>query len=162
VLRDVPDLSSDVVAKTYREGQGGGLLGVKKRISLEKVYNVVVASGQGTGAAAVRAVVRDDDPDSATYTGAIGERTRFYSSPLLKTTSQCTRAATGLLHRKLGGAVTLEWDARVDPSLEGGEIIRVIRPRAKVSMRTILDAFPIPFDVSSPSRMAGRQRKQTG
>lgn len=155
-LRDVPDLSDDVTA-TYAEGQGGGLLSVKKRVSREDLYNIVVASGEGTGnTAPVRAIVRDEDPDSPTY-WRNGPKQRFYSSPLLKTTAQCQRAATGLLRKKLGAGEKLTLDVRMNPAHDAGDVIRVKRARSGIEARYILDAFPIPL-VGSRAECAARRR----
>lgn len=159
ILRETPSVNDDPVVAHYRLGQGTGLLGVKKRISLEKIFNVVVAAGQSTGATApVQAIVRDDDPDSATYTGAIGEITRWYTSPLLTTVAACRRAGQSLLNNNMGGTITLQFSALVNPAREAGDVLKIVDDNIGVSTGCIVDAFPIPFDVNTPSDAAARSR----
>lgn len=126
VIRPQP-LLTDTVVWDISSGRAGILVAKRDRQSREPVYNRVIATGERTdGTPPVRAAVSDIDPDSPTvYGGPFGRKPRFYSSPLLTTTEQCTTAATAILERARGAGAAVTLDAIVNPALDAGDVIRV-------------------------------------
>lgn len=126
VIRPQPQLTTNAVWE-IRSGRGGTLVSTQEKLTRERVYNRVVATGQRTdGTAPVRAAVSDTDTTSPTYYGGpFGKKPRFYSSPLLTTVGQCTTAATALLARARGVAASVSLEAIVNPALDVGDVIRV-------------------------------------
>lgn len=159
ILREVPSLNTDPLTRTYRPGQDAGLLGVKKRITIENTYNVVVARAEGSALDhPIQRIARDDDPDSATYTGTIGEVTKWFQTPLLTTGPQVLKAARSILNKRLGGVVTMQYTSMVNPAREAGDIERVVDDETRTDLHCILDAFPVPLDVDSTATGVARQR----
>ena len=106
--------------------QPGALLGSAVGESREAVYNAVTASGENLSDdfPPVTATVEDLDPTSPTrWGGPWGKRRRFYSSPLLTSTAQASRAAAAILATSTGQARTLTVDSVCNPALEDGDVI---------------------------------------
>ena len=144
IIRTQPTIS-DPPVWTLDAGEGGILLGEDDETSRDLTYNRVVASGQRVdGTPPVYAVVSDTNPFSPTYiSGPFGIKTRFYASPLLTTTGQCTSAATSLLARVNGRHMDVSFKALTNPALEAGDVIRLrFEDRDEVH---IIDRVEIPF-----------------
>jgi hypothetical protein len=126
VIRTQPQIT-DAPAWEIRSGRGGTLVSKRESLTRERVYNRVIATGQRTdGTPPVRSVVTDTDPLSPTrWDGAFGRKSRYYSSPLLTTTGQCTTAATAILARARGLAAQVALESIVNPALDAGDVIRV-------------------------------------
>lgn len=155
VIRRQPTIS-DPPVWTLDAGDGGILLSEDDTFSRELTYNRVSASGQRTdGIPPVYAVVSDTNPNSPTYVGGpFGAKTRFYASPLLTTTGQCTSAATSLLARVSGKHMDVAFTAVTNPALEAGDVIRLIfEGRDEVH---IIDQVEIPFRPGEPQRIKTR------
>lgn len=146
VIRTQPTLN-DMPAWEIRSGNGGTLVTKKDVLTRERVYNRVIASGQRTdGTPPVRSAVSDSDPNSPTfYGGPFGKKPRFYSSPLLTTTGQCTTAATALLERAKGIQASVSMGTIVNPALDAGDVIRVYDEG--VWQNHIIDTVTIPLGI---------------
>lgn len=155
VIRYQPTLSNGSVWE-IRSGDGGTLVTKSESLTRERVYNRVIASGQRTdGTAPVRAVVSDTATGSPTvYGGPFGRKPRFYSSPLLTTTGQCTTAATALLERAKGIQASVDLGMIVNPALDAGDVIRVYDEG--IWQSHIIDKLTIPLKVGSPMTIGTR------
>lgn len=155
IIRPQPDIS-DAPVWTLDAGDGGILLSEDDEFSRELTYNRVVASGQRVdGTPPVYAVVSDTNPNSPTYiNGPFGTKTRFYASPLLTTTDQCTSAAQSLLARVSGRHMDVAFTAISNPCLEAGDVIRLnFEGRDELH---IIDQVDIPFRPGDPQRIKTR------
>lgn len=155
VIRFQPTLS-DVPVWEIRSGDGGTLVRKQEALTRERVYNRVIAVGQRTdGTPPVRSAVSDTDTTSPTYYGGpFGKKPRFYSSPLLTTTGQCTTAATALLERAKGIQASVSLDTIVNPALDAGDVIRVYDEG--VWQTHIVDKLTIPLAVGTPQSITTR------
>lgn len=126
MIRPEPTIT-DTVAWWVDAGASGVLVDGERVISRENTYNVVVATGETTGQfLPARAVVADTDPASPTRVdGPFGRVPTFYTSPLLRTSAQATKAATALLGRVRALNRQLELSAVPNPALEPGDVIEV-------------------------------------
>lgn len=134
VARPIPSVD-DPIAWTANTGELGVLISASRERSVQRVYNVVVVSGQDVdGAPPFTPVVRaDTDPASPTYVGdatnpGMGRIPYFYSSPLLLTTAQANAAAATIYARVRLPAVQLAFTQSVNPALETGDVVRVALP----------------------------------
>lgn len=147
-LRPAPTLADDPVW-TVDVGLGGVLLGGSAQRTDERTYNAVVVTASRPDGEAVPfdpVVVEDLDPGSRTFVGGpFGRVPRFYSSPLLRTTSQAVRAGRALLEKARGGAATVALESLVNPALESGDVLTVRLPDGRVQ-RHVVDAFAVGLD----------------
>jgi hypothetical protein len=158
VIRDTPTLDA-VPVWLIAAGEGGVLLKLDEKLTRDRTYNRVVASGQRTdGTPPVWAAVSDTNPASPTYIdGPFGIKPRFYASPLLTTTQQCTLAATSLLARYTGmwGSVTIT--ALVNPALDAGDVILVRDDTGRTSAH-IVDTLSIPLTPGESQQIGTRSQ----
>jgi hypothetical protein len=130
--------------ETYEDGPDAVLLDISRALSSARVYNGVIAYGEGTeNVAPVRGEAWDEDPNSPTFRyGPYGQVPYFYSSPVLQTVPQARQAARSLLSRALGTTEQIQWNQIVDPALEPGDPVRIVRRR---TVTTPLDVVA-PYD----------------
>lgn len=123
----IPDPATQAAVFDYGSGDTAMVLDGTAKASLEGVYNGVIASGEGTDVAVpVRAEVWDTDPSSPTYyLSGFGKVPYFFSSALLTTTDQCSKAASSLLARVKGRSQQLSWPSLVNPALEPLDVVTV-------------------------------------
>jgi hypothetical protein len=129
-----------------------------KSASLERTYNGVIATGEGTGTdTPVRGEAWDDNPNSPTYRyGPFGQVPYFYSSSLMTTADQCEAAAQKLLAGLLGRVEQLTIRSVVHPGLQPLDAISV--QQADGSYKTyVVDAVTIPLDVSGTMTVTTRE-----
>lgn len=155
VIRTQPQ-PTDPWAWEIRSGHGGAMVGKRESLTRERVYNRVVATGQRTdGTPPVRSAVSDDDPSSPTrWGGPFGRKSRYYSSPLLTTTGQCTTAATAILARAKGIAASVDIESIVNPALDAGDVIRVHDEGRWINH--IIDKVTIPLSVGEAQSISTR------
>ena len=144
LIRPQPVITASPAWVVYT-GDGGNIVTLDEKQTRELSYNKVVASGQRVdGTVPVWAAVSDTDPTSPTYiNGPFGTKTRFYSSPLLTTTPQCTTAATGLLARTTGMQGTVSLSTIVNPALDAGDVL-LVRDNGTVASH-IIDTLTVPL-----------------
>lgn len=158
-IRAVPDPASPVVE--VMSGRGGVLLSLSRRLTRERVYNAVVATGEATDTAApVRGVAYDNNVNSPTYFfGRFGPVPRFYTSSLLATDAQATAAATAMLRRELGLPYVADFTATPNPALEPWDAVRT-RARDDQGAEThVLETLTIPLVQSGA--LSATTREQT-
>ena len=101
-------------------GSGGAMVSLGRSMTLDGVINSVVASSSATdgGEEFVGRAYRRDGP--ARWDGPLGNRTAFYSSPLLKNQAQASAAARTRLESivRASDATTLKIEALPHPGLE--------------------------------------------
>lgn len=142
----IPDPSSQSAVFDFGSGETSLVLDGTAKASLEGVYNGVVATGEGTGVdAPVRAEVWDTDPNSPTYyLSGFGQVPYFFSSSLLTTITEATKAATTLLAKVKGRSQGLSWPAIVNPALEPLDVVTVtFWDKTSIS---VIDSLTIPLN----------------
>lgn len=142
-------------------GEGGVLLTLGRKLTRDRVYNAVVASGEATDTfPPVRAVAYDNNPNSPTYfSGRFGPVPRFFTSPFLFTPAQARSAAEAELRRGLGLPYTVDLKAAPNPALEPWDPLAV-RAGAGERLEThVLEQLTIPL--SDGDAMTASTREQT-
>ncbi|GAB3817486.1 DUF5047 domain-containing protein [Kribbella italica] len=152
---------------TIDAGSNGVLVKMSRAITREGIYNVVVATGEGTDTTPpLYAAVADRNPNSPTrYGGPFGPVPRFYASPFITTYGQAVSAASVLLRKSLGLPYQVELEAVPNPALEPDDVIRVRYPSRlrSLSLRSeahIIDTITIPLVEGVPVSL--KTRKQYG
>lgn len=155
LIRPQPVLTTTPVW-TVTTGDGGAVLTLDEKSTRDLTYNKVVASGQRVDTTPPAwAAVSDTDPNSPTYTGGpFGTKTRFYVSPLLTTTPQCTTAAAGLLARTTGMHGSVALSLITNPALDAGDVLLVLD--GGVTSTHIIDSVTIPLSAKESQRVTTR------
>lgn len=153
----VPDPASSDAVFDFGAGETNLMLDGTIAGTLERTYNGVIATGEGTGnAAPARAVVWDTDANSPTYyQGGYGQVPYFYSSPLLTNTTKCTTAARTILARVKGRASQLAWTAVPNPALEPLDVVTLTYGGAQSAF--VIDAITVPLKASEPITARARE-----
>ena len=153
----VSDPSGSTPVFDFGSGSTNLALSAETSGSLEKTYNGVIATGEGTGVSVpVRAEVYDTDPNSPTYyLGGFGKVPLFFSSPLLTTIAIAQNAATFLLAGLKGKTETLSWPSIVNPALE--PLDSVLVTVKGTTFRLVIDQLTIPLQASEAMTAMGRQ-----
>ena len=164
VLVVAPEPDSTTPVFTVNEGQDGVLINLRRQLSRAGVYNAVVAEGTEADydneEPPARAVVVDDNPDSATYFfGPFGQVPRFYSSPFIFTDAQAQSAAASILSRTTGIPYTLDITAIPNPALEPLDPIRVIFEAGREEIH-VIDTITIPLTSDQPMAISSRSLVQ--
>ena len=164
VLVVAPEPDSTTPVFTVNEGQDGVLINLRRQLSRAGVYNAVVAEGTeadiNNEEPPARAVVFDDNPDSATYFfGPFGQVPRFYSSPFIFTDTQAQSAAASILARTTGIPYTLDITAIPNPALEPLDPIRVIFEAGREEIH-VIDVITIPLTSDRPMTISSRSLVQ--
>ncbi|MEU1663546.1 DUF5047 domain-containing protein [Streptomyces sparsogenes] len=150
VISELPDLLAVPPVWTVSAGEGGAYISANRGMSLDGVYNGVLAKGENTEADAppVSALVVDDDPTSPTYwSGPFGHRPAFYSSATLTSINACTSAATLKLRAAKAPNASADITSLPNPALEPGDVIRVLYPDGTKELHQI-QSFTVPLDTS--------------
>jgi len=157
VAVEVGDPAQDDPAFDFGAGETSLVLDGSAETSLDGVYNGVIATGEGTDVQApVRAVVWDTDQTSPTYyLGGFGQVPYFFSSPLITTEDQATKAARSVLARVKGRLQQIAWPAIVNPALEPLDIVTVTF--GETTSRVVIDELTIPLDPGAPMSAKARQ-----
>lgn len=155
VIRYQPQIT-DATVWEIKSGPGGILVRKDEKLTRDTVYNRVVATGERVdGTPPVRDGVSDTDPLSPTfYGGSFGRKPRFYSSPLLTTTGQCTTAATAILARAKGIQASVTIQSITNPALDAGDVIRVVDQGR--TQTHIIDRVTIPLSVTETQQITTR------
>ena len=141
----IPDPATQSAVFDFGKGDTAMVLDGTAKASLEGVYNGVIATGEGTDVPTpVRAEVWDTDPASPTYyLSGFGRVPYFFSSSLLTTTDEASKAASTILARVKGRSQKLSWPAIVNPALEPLDIVTVTFWSS--TSKTVLDSLTIPL-----------------
>ena len=157
VFRNIPDETEPVW--TVRAGPGGALVEAGRSLTRDKVYNAVVAFGEGLDdIPPVHAVAYDASPTSPTrYGGPFGKVPREYASPFITTVAQARSAATSMLRRSLGAPKEVTLTTVPNPAMRPYDPIRVIYDNGEREMH-VVDTFTLPFDVETAARLDTREQ----
>ena len=158
ILRDVSGIEWSTPVYQYARGAAAVIVDSARSADLTRLYNGVVASGEGSDvAAAVHGEAWDDDPNSPTYyLGPLGKVPYFYASPLLATDDQAEAAAASLLVKVKGRVETLAWSQVVNPALEPLDAVSV--EQADGSLVTyILDEVTTPLACTDAQGATARE-----
>jgi hypothetical protein len=162
-LKMTPIQKSQTETSVASYGDNGELMivSMSKEWDITDTFNGVIASGQGSGLLIpARAVAWDEDPSSPTYyLGNFGLRPRFYSSPFLLTNAQALKAAQSQLEKTLGVSEKLTWSQIVDPSLDVGDTITVVRSSMTIGAQYTLDRLTIPLSAAEMMSADVRARR---
>lgn len=141
------------------EGENGVLVEAALALDRGPAYNRVIASSTSMGAAAqYRGTATDDTPSSPTYYyGPFGKKPRFYGSPLLASSAQCTAAATGILAGNIGVAKSITFGAVPNPAVEPGDSVLVTRSALGVDEIHMVDVVRIPLTATGVMSAETRQ-----
>ena len=153
----VPDPATSPAVFDYGAGETNLIDDANVSATLERTYNGVIASGEGTEVATpVRALVWDEDPTSPTYyLSGFGQVPYFYSSPQLTTLAQCQVAASTILARVKGRAQGLSWSSVVNPGLEPLDVVtNTVRG---VTSRVVIDQITTPLGASEAQKATARE-----
>ncbi|MEU5976395.1 DUF5047 domain-containing protein [Streptomyces sp. NPDC047315] len=131
IIAPLPDIATTTPVWTIAAGEGGVYIQANRGMSSEGVKNGWLVRGENTetGAAAVQALVVDNDPGSPTYwSGPFGRRPDFYSSSTIVTVASASAAATLKLRASVAPNATADISALPNPALEPGDVLRVVYP----------------------------------
>lgn len=162
IISELPDLLEVTPVWTVAAGEGGAYISASRGMSLDGVYNGVLARGENTEAdiPPVSALVVDDDPTSPTYwSGPFGHRPDFYSSATLTSVNACTSAATLKLRAARSPNASADITALPNPALEPGDVIRVLYPDGTKELHQI-QSFTVPLDTSGDFNLATVSAKE--
>lgn len=159
VARAVTVADPATQASVYDFGSGirSRLLDGARSSSLEKTYNGMVVSGEGTGTTAPpRFIAWDTDPASPTYyLGGYGQVPYFYSSPLLGTVNDCQKVATAALAKVKGRTLGLSWSAIVNPALEPFDLVTVTANGT--TSQVVVDSLTVPLRAADSMSLVARE-----
>lgn len=147
-IAPLPDLLTATPVWSIDAGEGGAYISANRGMSVDGVFNGVLARGENTeaGTAPVSDLVVDEDPGSPTYwDGPFGHRPTFYSSSTLLTESQCTSAATLLLRSAKAPNASADITSLPNPALESGDVIRVAYPDGMKELHQAA-SFSVPLE----------------
>jgi hypothetical protein len=149
-IAELPDPLTATPVWTIAASEGGAYIQADRGMSLDNVYNAVLARGENAedGVPPVSALVTDTDPGSPTYwDGPFGHRPTFISSPTLIDVGQCTSAATLRLRSARAANASADISSLPNPALACGDVIRV-RYMDGTSELHQADSFTVPLDVA--------------
>lgn len=149
VLAELPDPLTTTPVWTIAAGEGGTYVSADRGMSLDAVFNGVLARGENTeeGVAPVSSLVVDTDPGSPTYwDGPLGHRPDFITSPTLVTTGQCTSAATLRLRATTASNATADVTCLPNPALASGDVLRIVYPDGTAELHQVA-SFDMPLSV---------------
>ena len=167
IVQPVPSVSSDTtdddIAWTVDTGPTGVLVSASRTVTRDGVYNFVTALGSSTTDTGPPPIgyAADTDPTSPTYWGPassvpdgpfvntpFGFVTLRYENSAMTTSAQCTAAAKAQLSQVLGVQRTLDFSSAPNPTLDGGDIVKVVFANGK-SEYHLLDQISIDLNASS-------------
>jgi hypothetical protein len=157
-LRVPPDPASAAPLWSFRRGEGAVIVEQARVSPMERVYNGVIATGEGSALTTpVRGEAWDEQSGSPTSIhGAYGYVPYFYSSSLITTEDQAESTATAILATLLGRLEQLSWTQIPNPSLEPLDPVE-IEDEDGVLHTYIIDELTIPL--SPTQAMTGIARE---
>jgi len=167
-IRDVPVLNPTGSVLTIDASETGILIDAARERNRQKTYNIVVVTGVAADGSSPFApqYVWDNDATSPTYAGsgtgsgatppaantagAFGQRPYFYSSPLLRSTTQAIAAGQTILARVTALESQLTLTSVPAPMLDDGDTILVTLPgddslSVGVTEVHLIDSFTVPL-----------------
>lgn len=128
------------------EGEGGNLLSISKRWTVDGAVNRVVVTGENDTDTPWYGETKDEDEGSPTnYYGPFGKFTFTYSSNYIISDDNAQQVAENILALKLGTGQQISFASLVNPALEPLDVVEVVRERVGVSELHVLDSLTIPL-----------------
>lgn len=159
VLRFETPAEMDAIQWEINAGRDGVLIAPARRVSRERVYNAVVATGEGASESPVHAVAYDDGVNSPTrFGGRFGRVPRFYSSPFLYTQAQAQNAARSMLRRSIGVPYSVNFGTVVNPAMRPHHVARITQSDYNRENH-IIETYNIPLAATDPA--LGTTKEQT-
>lgn len=159
-LRTPPDPVNAAPVWTFRRGADCVLVEQTRVSPMERVYNGVIATGEGSELdVPVRGEAWDEQPGSPTSIhGPYGYVPRFYSSPLITTEDQARSAALSLLATILGRLEEISWAQIPNPSLAPLDTVAIADEDG--TLRTyIIDELTIPLSPTEAMTATARETR---
>jgi len=159
-LRTPPDPVNAAPVWTFRRGADCVLVEQTRVSPMERVYNGVIATGEGSELdVPVRGEAWDEQPGSPTSIhGPYGYVPRFYSSPLITTEDQARSAAVSLLATILGRLEEISWAQIPNPSLAPLDTVAIADEDG--TLRTyIIDELTIPLSPTEAMTATARETR---
>lgn len=147
----------------YVEGNECTMTELALSYSDEPGFNGVVVTGESPGdeLPPVRGEAWDDSSTSATYRrGPYGEVPMFHTDQIVKTQADANAVAAQLLQGLLGFSSALSIKSMVNPSLEAGDVVEVVRARSNVDDLFTVDAFNVPMAKDGIQTLQLRQKRR--
>lgn len=153
----IPDPATAASVFDFGAGATNLVMGAESTGSLEKVYNGVIATGEGSDVSSpTRGEAWDTNPTSPTYyLGVYGKVPMFYSSPLLTSQALSQYAAITLLAKLKGRVDGLSWSTIVNPALEPLDVIQMTVKGN--TYKAVIDQLTIPLKATEPMTATARQ-----
>lgn len=167
IVQAVPMVSAtttdEEISWTVDAGEGGVMVSASRTVTREGCYNFVTALGAATSDTGDPPIgyAADTDPTSPTYWGPatsvpdgpfvftpFGFVTLRYENSAMTTSAQCTAAAKAQLAQVLGVQRSLDFSSAPNPTLDGGDIIKVVYQDGK-SEYHLLDVINISLSSDS-------------
>lgn len=149
----------------YAEGPSCTMTDLSLSYSDEPGFNGVIVTGESHSddLPPVRGEAWDTEQTSATYRyGPYGEVPMFHSDQIIKTQADANAVAAQMLQGMLGFASALTIRSMVNPSLEAGDVVQVVRARSNVDDLFTVDAFNVPMGASGDQTLQLRQKRRVG
>jgi hypothetical protein len=149
IIRVLPDLAEADPVWAVEAAEGGVYISGSRAMSLDGVYNAVLARGENTSdnTPPVSYLAVDSDPGSPTYWGGpFGHRPMFYTSSTLTTVGACQGAATLKLAQAKAPNASGDISSLPNPALEPGDVIRVTHPDNSRELHQVA-SFTVPLDL---------------
>lgn len=156
-MQPTPSPASGAVA-TYSEDALKVVLSAERGWDGDTMYNGVIIQAENPSLAVpLRAEAWDLNPGSPTYRyGALGEMAEVVSSDRIQTQNQADAAAYERLKRRQGQGVSLSWEQVVNPALDAGDVVRVVRPGLRLDDKFVIDSLEVPMLAAEAMSATGR------
>ncbi|MFE9855612.1 DUF5047 domain-containing protein [Streptomyces sp. NPDC005780] len=163
VIGVLPDVLSADPVWAVEATEGGVYVKGTRAMSVDGVFNGVLAKGEASGAGApVQYLAVDSDPGSPTYwDGAFGHRPTTYSSSTLTTLVACAAAANVKLIAAKAPNTKGDLGSLPNPALEPGDVIRVTHPDGLRELHQIA-SLAVPLDIGGDFPIGTISAKEDG
>jgi hypothetical protein len=122
------DPTTSSIVQTFKTGSEGNLVSYKKSSRDNRIFNVIVVSGESSDTEPVSAYATNTLPSSPTSIARIGERVDEYVSPLITGKTQAFWIANDRLKRAALEEFEVGMGSLVLPWLDAGTIVRFEDP----------------------------------
>lgn len=149
-------------AFSYIEGPGCTMLALEKKYSDDPGYNGVVLTGESVGddQPPVTSIQWDEEPTSFTYhNGPYGEVPYFLQDENVKTQDDADNAASSILKGLLGFSYQINLTAVLNPALDAGDVVAVVREASRVAGLYAVDGITMPFSAAETATVTLRQKR---
>jgi hypothetical protein len=161
VARKYPWANPGEPIMTLADGDGGVILGTKRRRSRTGMYNSITATGERlNGDDPITQTAQDTNPASPTYIGGnFGRRQLLMRRVSATTAGGVLSAAQARLRTGITPSHQWAWAQVPDASMELGDIYLISRLTdngQRQSRVQVVQSFTLPLDLSTPMQVQGR------